>query len=267
LTFDRILSSTTFVEDMRRALRTLQDAYNYPVDVEFTLNFFDGDAFKINLVQCRPLQVSTGAGGIKDPPTDIPEEDLLLETHGAVIGKSLLAEVDWFIYVVPSVYGALPLGDRYTVARAIGEVAHHEALEGGRIMLVGPGRWGTTSPELGVPVSFMDIRPVSVLCEVVTMRENLVPDVSLGTHFFNELVENNMLYMAVFPKQEASVVQTRFFEETTTNRLAELLPEQAARGNALRVVDASREKGRFRLNANVLQQRVVCYRTSSRSTV
>jgi hypothetical protein len=50
-------------------------------------------------------------------------------------------------------------------------------------MLLGPGRWGTASPDLGVPVQFAEINHVSVLCEIVTMRENLIPDVSLGTHF------------------------------------------------------------------------------------
>ena len=71
----------------------------------------------------------------------------------------------------------------------------------GTIMLLGPGRWGTSSPSLGIPVSFVDINRVSVLCEIVAMREDLVPDVSLGTHFLSELVEMDMLYLALFPKQ------------------------------------------------------------------
>ena len=69
------------------------------------------------------------------------------------------------------------------------------------IMLIGPGRWGTTMPELGIPVSFNEIRNTTVLCELVMMHEGLVPDLSLGTHFFNDLVEMDILYMAFFSGQ------------------------------------------------------------------
>ncbi len=78
-------------------------------------------------------------------------------------------------------------------------------------MLLGPGRWGTSSPELGIPVHFAEISRVSVLCEIVTMRENLIPDVSLGTHFLNELVEMNILYMALFPQQQPNYLNESFF--------------------------------------------------------
>jgi len=64
------------------------------------------------------------------------------------------------------------------------------------LLFVGPGRWGTAEPALGVPVSFAEISRVTALCEVIEMREGLVPDVSLGTHFFNDLVEMQVLYLA-----------------------------------------------------------------------
>ena len=74
-------------------------------------------------------------------------------------------------------------------------------------MLIGPGRWGTTTPSLGVPVCFAEIDTVSVLCEIVAMREDLVPDVSLGTHFFNDLVEMDMLYLALFPGRQGQLLE------------------------------------------------------------
>ena len=79
-------------------------------------------------------------------------------------------------------------------------------------MLIGPGRWGTTTPSLGVPVHFAEINTVSVLCEIVAMRDDLVPDVSLGTHFFNDLVENDMLYLALFPKREGNYWNDALFD-------------------------------------------------------
>jgi len=91
------------------------------------------------------------------------------------------------------------------------------------IMVLGPGRWGTSSPSLGIPVSFTDINRVSILCEIVAMHENLVPDVSLGTHFLNELVEMNMLYLALFPDRGNNYWSKDFFENSPS-KLLDLLP-------------------------------------------
>lgn len=260
LTFERLLTETSFVRDMRDLLRSLEDAYGCPVDTEFTANFLDGGHYRINLVQCRPLQVYQG-GATAEPPGHIAPEDLIFEAHGAVVGRSRAVSIDRIIYVVPSVYGQLPISDRYSIARLIGRLMHMQ--EDGppeRIMLLGPGRWGTTMPSLGVPVSFAEINTVSVLCEIVAMREDLVPDVSLGTHFFSELVEAEMLYLALFPGRDGNQLNEKFFERMP-NKLAQLLPEAAGRANAVHVIDAAdlSPDGSIALNANNTKQRVVCY--------
>jgi hypothetical protein len=127
-------------------------------------------------------------------------------------------------------------------------------------MLLGPGRWGTTTPSLGVPVSFAEVSRVSVLCEIVEMREGLVPDVSLGTHFFNDLVEMQILYLAVFPGHEGHVINARLLEEAP-NRLEALLPDEVRWADAVRVVDAADFPGnrKLLLEADVLKQRAVCH--------
>ncbi|OGV65383.1 MAG: hypothetical protein A3K19_11125 [Lentisphaerae bacterium RIFOXYB12_FULL_65_16] len=260
LTFDKLLSETDFVKDMRSMLSTLHAAYDYPVDVEFTLNFFDREKYRINLVQCRPLQVR-GTGISMDPPEDLAKENVLVESHGAVIGMSTQRRVDWMIYVVPSVYGELPVGERYAVARVIAELMHLDEIQDKVIMLLGPGRWGTTTPSLGVPVTFADINSVSVLCEIVAMRDNLVPDVSLGTHFFNELVENDILYMALFPNKEGNRINTKTLETDLPNRLVDLLPDAAEWTKAVRFLNMADlpEGAMCVLSANVIKQRVCCY--------
>lgn len=265
LTFDQLFSRTDFITDMREMLQTIQDAYQYPVDIEFTVNFFDQDRYRINLVQCRPLQVRVG-GLISPPPPTIPPEHLLVETRNAIIGISTELQIDWFIYVVPSRYGELPLTDRFAIARAIGELCHHPEINKGAIMLLGPGRWGTSSPELGVPVSFADISTVSIVGEIVMMRDNLIPDVSLGTHFFNELVENDMLYFALFPPRESSRLHTAFFETALPNHLTEFLPDAAEQAPNLRLLRAADAEAQIRLNANTLQQRLLCYMKSETET-
>lgn len=257
LQFDRIIRDTPFVGDMREALRLLEDAYEYPVDVEFTANFPASGEYHLNIVQCRPLQVKGNAVSVP-LPEDIPETDVLFRSAGPVIGQSRSELIDHFVFVLPETYGQLPNGERYRVARLVGRAAH--ALAGGRTMLLGPGRWGTTTPSLGVPVSFAEINPVAVLCEIVAMREDLVPDVSLGTHFFSELVEMEMLYVAAFPEQEGTAAGPGPFMNAP-NLLTELIPEASVYADIVRVVRARdlRAGWHARLHADVLHQRTVCF--------
>ena len=260
LTFEELLRNTPFVRDMRDLLTILQQAYDYPVDVEFTANFVDETRYKIDLVQCRPFQVRE-AGTIANPPARIEPERLVLEAHGAVIGHSRIGTIDRLIYVAPAVYGQLPLNERHQIARLIGQITRLRGPNAAKsLMLIGPGRWGTTSPELGVPVRFAEINNAAVLCELVVMHEGLVPDVSLGTHFFSDLVETDILYLAVFPQRQDNRLSEDFFEQQP-NRLAELLPNAANWAECVRVIDLPNDQCRMllRLNANTLKQAVLCY--------
>ena len=168
--------------------------------------------------------------------------------------------VDRFVYVSPSLYGRLPLQARHEVARLLGAVNHAggEGIE--TVMMLGPGRWGTTSPHLGIPVNFGDINHVSVLCEIVAMHENLVPDVSLGTHFLNEIVERNILYLALFPKQGDNFLSQEFFE-SSPNSLLDLVPSAENLEGVVRVIDTASvaEGATIRLTADAIEQNVLCY--------
>jgi hypothetical protein len=260
ITFDGLFRSTDFIKDIGRILHILQEAYAYPVDIEFAANFFDGGRYMINLLQCRPYQVKKGVGIVSEPK-DIPDNRLVLKTSGPIIGSSVHSRIDRLIYVVPSEYGKLPEKDRYAVAKLIGKIVGVEAGDAAEnIMLLGPGRWATTTPALGVPVSFREINRVSVLCELAEMHEGLVPDVSLGTHFFNDLVELDILYMALYPDRSGNHIN-RDFLATAENRLAELIPTEARWEDTVRVIDhppADPSRSIF-LVANSVDQRAICY--------
>lgn len=235
LTFDGLLSDTPFVEDMRELLRALEQAYQNPVDIEFAANLRPDGRYRIHLLQCRPLQVQ-GAETLRMPDVQIDRQTCLLQARGAVIGTSRVVPLRRFVYVVPERYAELPWTQRYEIARLLGRLNQAVRHDGDNVMLLGPGRWGTASPDLGVPVHFAEINRNAVLCEIVTMRENLVPDVSLGTHFLNELIEMNVLYLALFPRQQQNELNERFFMESP-NRLADLVPEAAHWADVVRVVD------------------------------
>jgi pyruvate, water dikinase len=262
LTFDGLLGKTDYVETVRGMLRRLREAYAYPVDIEFTTNVDEAGEYKINLVQCRPLQVQ-GLGVVNMPEVTVRAEDRIVAAHGAIIGQSRVVDVGTFVYVVPAAYGNLAVRERYEVARLLGKVngACKARANAGPIVLMGPGRWGTSSPSLGIPVAFSDINGVSILCEIVAMRRDLVPDVSLGTHFINELVEMDILYLALFPGKENTVLdEARILSAPSI--LTELVPEAEKWERTVCVVPAAALAGESRtvvLKANALRQEVDCF--------
>lgn len=260
-TFDKLLGETVFVKDMQEILHALQEAYKYPVDVEFTLNFVDDQSYRIHVVQCRPLPVKGMDASRLDAAT-VLREDTLIEANGAVIGHSRHIRIGRFIYVAPSAYSRLVLQDRYEVARLIGQINQAPVpAGGGSTMLLGPGRWGTSDPFLGIPVAFAEISRASVLCEIVAMHEHLVPDVSLGTHFLNDVVETDMLYLALFPQRGNNYLRTQWFE-SVPNRLLQTLPQAHRWVDTLKVIDVTDVpgvNGAVFLDADPFEQKVICY--------
>jgi len=262
LTFEKLLSSTAFVDDMKTMLQVLHDAYHYPVDVEFTLNFLDDNDYRIHVVQCRPLPIK-GMDTLAPVPIDVPSERRIIAASGAVIGHSRHIRLDRFIYVVPDVYRQLTIQERHEVARLIGRLNLTIAPNGSEnVMVLGAGRWGTSCPSLGIPVVFADINRIAVVCEIVAMHENLVPDVSLGTHFLNELIEMDMLYLALFPKKGDNYLADDFFE-VNPNRLVDHIPEAEQWTDVIKVIHADDVAGAeegISLAADAFKQKVVCYR-------
>jgi hypothetical protein len=242
-------------------LGVLHAAYRHPVDVEFTGNFTEDGAYKINVLQCRPLQVR-GTESATLPSVEVRDEDRIIAAHGAVIGQSRVVDVHRFVYVVPASYAALSVRERYEVAGLLGRINRALPPPDREITaLLGPGRWCTSSPELGVPVAFPDINRASVVCEIVAMRKDLIPDVSLGTHFLNELVEMDMLYLALFPAQRGNVLNEHLFLRAPSRLLA-LVPDAGRWADTVRVVlaaDLAPEGGSVRLVANAVEQKVDCF--------
>ena len=257
-TFVPVFTATDFVPTIREMLSTVREAYGSEVDIEFTANLERDGRYTINLVQCRPLAVH-GADFDSAPVPDIPDDAVVLKSHGGVIGHTRTISIARVVYIPSRFYSALPEPRRYLLARAVGRVvracAATDALPGG-VMLLGPGRWGTSTPSLGVPVTFSEINTVAVMCEIDTMHEGLVADLSLGTHFFNEMVEADLVYIAHFSGMDGNVFREDVLlaQENTLERLA---PEDAGWAQCIRVVDAP--PGGLHLHANAKAQTAILY--------
>ena len=192
-----LVANSPLMDQMRRMLHRIQEEYEYPVDTEFTINISENGEYSIDLLQCRPLQVQKGNTG-NVVPEDIPEERILLESVGTSMGISKTSSLDLIVYVDPVKYYELPFKDKDLVAKLIGKINWHYRDMDKHMMLIVPGRIGTTSPELGVPTSFADISAYDIICETEESRAGYNPELSYGSHIFQDLVEAEILYTAIF---------------------------------------------------------------------
>ena len=196
-----LVANKTLMEQMKRMLRCIQEEYQYPVDTEFTVNISENGEYSVDLLQCRPLQVQKGKTGTVIPP-DIPEERILLESKGASMGMSKASELDIIVYVDPVKYYNMPYKEKDLVAKLVGKVNWHYRDLNKHMMLIVPGRVGTTSPELGVPTAFSDISAYEIICETEETSAGYNPELSFGSHIFQDLVEAEILYTAVFHNEK-----------------------------------------------------------------
>ena len=192
-----LVANKQLMEQMKRMLRCIQDEYDYPVDTEFTINISDNGDYSVDLLQCRPLQVQKTSSGTVIPD-GLSEDKILLESRGSTMGMSRASELDVIVYVDPVNYYNMPYKDKTLVARLIGKINWHYRDLGKHMMLIVPGRVGTTSPELGVPTTFADISAFEIICETEETKAGYNPELSYGSHIFQDLVEAEILYTAVF---------------------------------------------------------------------
>jgi hypothetical protein len=256
LTFDELLSTTDFPDTMSRMLKTLERVYEYPVDIEFTANFSSQGSLQVNLLQCRPFQ-TRGQTVQVDIPARIRKERVLLRQEGNFMGGSISQPISRVIYIDPQGYTKLSLSEKYDVARLIGRLNKLvENREETPTALLGPGRWGTTTPAMGVPVTFSEINNITAIAEIAYRDGSLIPDLSFGTHFFQDLVEMEIFYMAIYPEKEKVFFNTAWLT-AFPNRLKDLSPRDGAYEEVVRVYDV--QEHHLRLMSNVVTQQLIVY--------
>jgi len=256
ITFNNLFNRTSLAGVMHRMLKKLESMYNYPVEIEFTVNFTRYHDYRINLLQCRPLQTKGEMKKI-DVPTALDREKILFKTDGHFMGGSISQTIKSIICVDPEGYINLNLSQKYDIARLIGKynklILDRDKMQ---TMLIGPGRWGTTTPSLGVPVRFSEINNISVLCEIAYTKNNLIPELSYGTHFFQDLVETDIFYVALFPDNEGVI-----FNDTMLEGFKEvsdmLSPVSNKYRDVVRVFDVS--DNCLRIVGDVRSQRLICF--------
>ncbi|MEW6652621.1 MAG: PEP/pyruvate-binding domain-containing protein [Bacteroidota bacterium] len=229
VTFEGLVSKTSFLKVMGDITRTVEEKIKQPVDIEFA---YDGK--DLYLLQCRPQSYS-GEATPDVIPADIMEENIVF-TANKFISNGKVPDVAYVVYVDPVKYSEIE--DRQTlleIGRVVGRL--NKALPKRKFILMGPGRWGSRGDiKLGVNVTYSDINNTSMLIEIARKKGNYVPDLSFGTHFFQDLVEANIRYLPLYPDTEGIIFNENFLL-SAENVLAEFLPEYRQLDSIIRVID------------------------------
>jgi hypothetical protein len=232
-TFEGLIRKTPFVSYVWELLTLLQEKLEEPVDIEFA---YDSDDFY--LLQCRAQ--SYGEDAVPVPiPQDLPPERVLFSAT-RFVSNGRVPDLTHIVYVDPEGYSQLPNENAMRdVGRAVGRL--NKLLPKRQFILVGPGRWGSRGDiKLGVPVTYSDINNSAMLIEIARQKGNYLPDLSFGTHFFQDLVEASIRYLPLYPDDPKNVFNEPFFRESRSI-LEELLPEFARLSDTVRVIDVSKE--------------------------
>ena len=244
LTFDDLLRRTDFPERMRKMLHLLKKHYQAPVDMEFALHLENANthdpSVRISILQCRP-QSQLQDSIVKLPP-DLDPDSIVFSTK-RMVPRGHVKDIRYVVFVPAEGYfGLLSQDERLRLGRAIGKL--NKALSEETFICIGPGRWGTTNPDLGVKVGFSDIFNSRALVELTGGGTGPAPEPSFGTHFFQDLMESNTYPLAIF-LEDSDVKFDREFFYDSPNCLAAFLSEDYLKQNpylenCLRVIEVSR---------------------------
>ena len=231
-TFDGLFSQSEFLTLLRTVLTELEEQLNHPIDIEFAC---DGEDFY--LLQCRS-QSYAGENIPADIPAAIPEENIIF-TANRYITNGTIPNINHIVYVDPVAYSEIPSREEMLdVGRAIGIL--NQILTKRKFILMGPGRWGSRGDiKLGVNVTYSDISNTAALIEIALKRGDYTPDLSFGTHFFQDLVESSIRYLPIYP-QNKGVHFNQDFLTRNKNIFKELVPDYDHLENIIHVIDVKK---------------------------
>ncbi len=201
----------------------LETHYDSPVDTEFTIEILNPEEqrpqVRITLLQCRPQSHILESTDVQIPG-DLQNENIIFSTQ-RMVPQGAVQNIRYILFVPSEGYFSLTSqAERTQLERSIGQL--NAALKGETFIAVGPGRWGTSTPDLGVHVSYSDIYNARSLVELAGEAIGASPEPSFGTHFFQDLMEANIYPIAVFLDDDGTIFDGNFFY-TTPNRLEEFI--------------------------------------------
>ncbi len=249
-----IVEKEDLMKQMRELLSAIHKEYDYPVDTEFTINLSEDGDYVINLLQCRPLQVYQDSEEM-EIHEDETGDRILFECRGSSMGLSRYEKLDIIVMVDPVKYYEMPYKEKHRVGQAVGSINWDMRGKNKKMLLMTPGRIGTSSPELGVPALFSDISEYEAICEIADSRAGYNPELSYGSHFFQDLVEAGILYNAIFENEKTIVYDPDILKDYE-DRICDIDAKFADLKDIIKVYDVSDSD--FRLCNDMKKERIIC---------
>lgn len=192
-------------------------------------------------------------------PEEIPTGRIIFSSRSKFMGGNLELQIHRIVYVIPQNYANLGLSEKYQVARLIGRLNQlMNSQSETPAILLGPGRWGTSTPSLGIPISFAEINKFAVLGEIAFTTSGFIPELSYGTHFFQDLVETGIFYLTINEKESTTYFNRDYFT-ANRNRLVDLLPGSERWQEVIQVIDGEGLDEQIWMHADIIQQKLVCW--------
>jgi hypothetical protein len=219
------------------------------------------DKDELHVLQCRPLGGELSQ--VRTPvPAGIPASDKVFSGK-RYVNNGVLEGIEFIVLIDPRDYGEVDtVGRRVEVARTVGLL--NDALAEHVFLLMGPGRWGSQDIRLGVQVTYADICNSRALVEIARSSEGYTPEPSFGTHFFQDLIEDGILYLPLHPDDEGAIFNEEFLRNGT-NALARLCPGQEHMADVVHVIEVEETAPGRRLNLAMdgELQEALCYLASN----
>jgi len=208
ISFANILQHDMFPlnEILEKILKAGQKEMGRPVEIEFAVDIRDQQLASFYVLQIRPIVDNKEVVHENLDKTDL--NDAVLFSRNA-LGNGISNDIHDVIYVKTDAFNA---SNNTMIAREIETINSRFVAEGNNYVLVGPGRWGSSDPWLGIPVKWPHISQARVIVE--SGMENYRIEPSQGTHFFQNLTSFGVGYFTVNPFLE----NDGFFDENFLNQ-------------------------------------------------
>jgi len=216
VTFNGVIEKTPFIRQMRAVMSLLKERLRTPVDIEFA-----HDGRNLYILQCRPQSQSRFTKKVQLPQS-VPQ-DRIVFTANKYVTTGTVQNISYVVYVDADGYESLRTREQMLdVAKVVGEL--NLTLGKRKFILMGPGRWGSRGDiKLGVPIQYRDINNTALLIEVARSKGGYVPELSFGTHFFQDLVEANIQYLPLYPDDVGTMFNEALLN-ISENHLKEYVP-------------------------------------------
>jgi hypothetical protein len=233
VTFERLIADSPFIGRCTAALRAFHRAFGEPLRLSFAAESEE----RLCLTGCRPQRYWQGwrAGSL---PDDADGEGVLFAADRYVTNGHLRA-LEYLVFVVPEAFAALTHPEELRqVARTVGQL--NQRLPARKFALLGPGRWGCKGEvQLGVPVLFDEINRAAILIEIALIRDNYIPELSFGSHFYPDLIRAGIRYLPLYLGPQDDRFNHRFFREAP-NCLSEIISVEEQLAATIKVIHLPR---------------------------